>query len=617
MLKGCHPAAGRDPRLTIIKSLTAWIPAFVGMTLLLLSAIAHAAPQHGFTPFGELKYGPSFAHLDYATPSAPKGGQMKLIYPAAFDSLNPFILKGVAAPGMGNVFESLMVQALDEPQSYYGLIAKSIALAADKSYADFMLRKAARWHDGTPITAEDVVFSFDILKEKGHPQYRILYAPIEKVEALNAHKVRFHFSDPENRDLPILAASMSVLPKHYYATVPFDKTTLEPPLGSGPYRVSEVDQGRSITFARVPDYWAAGLPINRGKYNFDRIHYDVYRDETVAVEAIKSGAYDFREEYIARNWATAYTIDAIKNGALKKVKIPNKIPRGMQAFLFNLRNPKFADIRVREAVALSMDYEWMNETLFYGAYDRSYSFFQNTDFMATELPTPQELTLLEPYKKTLPESVFTKVFKNPSTDGEGYPRENLLRAQALLNDAGYEMHEGVRVNAESGEPLTVEFMMRQRTFEKVVSGMIRNLAKLGITATFRYVDDSQYQKRIDDRDFDIISIWWNRGIFFPGNEQIGFWHSSQADVAGSQNLSGLKSDAVDALLASVTQAQTLADLAPAARALDRTLLAHQLVIPHWHMAAWRVLYWDKFGRPDLAPSYGLGLETWWDKEAQK
>jgi microcin C transport system substrate-binding protein len=599
------------------ESLVRYFLSYSACLWLLLSATAHAAPQHGFTPFGELKYAPDFSHLDYANPDAPKGGQMKLIYPAAFDSLNPFILKGVPAPGMSNLFESLMVQALDEPQSYYGLIAESIALAADKSYAEFSLRNAARWHDGTPITAQDVVFSFNILKEKGHPQYRILYAPIERVEALSAHIVRFHFSDPENRDLPVLAASMSVLPKHYYETVPFDKTTLEPPIGSGPYRVEKVDQGRGITFARVADYWGADLPINRGKYNFDTIHYDVYRDETVAVEAIKSGAYDFREEYIARNWATAYNIDAVERGALIKVKIPNKIPRGMQAFLFNLRAEKFADIRVREAVALSMDYEWMNETLFYGAYDRSHSFFQNTDFMARELPDTDELALLAPYQKTLPESVFTTVFENPTTDGKGYPRENLLRAQTLLNDAGYEMRDGKRVNAHTGEPLTVEFMMRQRTFEKVVSGMIRNLAKLGIKATFRYVDDSQYQKRIDDRDFDIISIWWNRGIFFPGNEQIGFWHSSQADVAGSQNLSGLKSDAVDALLARVTQAQTLEQLAPAARALDRTLLAHQLVIPHWHMAAWRVLYWDKFGRPERAPSYGLGLETWWDKEEKQ
>ncbi len=575
----------------------------------------HAAPQHGFTPFGQLKYARNFQHLAYANPDAPKGGQIKLAHSAAFDSLNPFILKGVPAPGLSYLFESLMVPALDEPQSYYGLIAESIELAEDKSYADFILRKQAHWHDGEPITAEDIIFSFNILKKEGHPQYRILYAPIEKVEALGTHQVRFHFSDPENRELPLLAASMSVLPKHYYETITFNEATLKPPLGSGPYRISDVDQGRSITYARAEDYWAKDLSITRGLYNFDTIHYDVYRDETVAVEAIKSGQYDFREEYIARNWATAFNIPAVEKGELIKVKIPNKIPRGMQAFLFNLRQDKFSDIRVREAIGLTMDYEWMNETLFYGAYTRSHSFFQNTDFMANAPPKPDELALLESFRDDVPKSTFTQIFQNPHTDGSGYPRENLLKAQALLNAAGYEMRDGVRVSTETGEPLTVEFMMRQRTFEKVVGGMIRNLGKLGIKATFRYVDDSQYQKRIDARDFDIISIWWNRGIFFPGNEQIAFWHSSQADVAGSQNLSGLQSTAVDAMLERVTQAQTLEELAPATRALDRILLANQLVIPHWHLAAWRVLYWDKFGRPELAPSYGLGIESWWDKEA--
>lgn len=538
---------------------------------------------------------------------------MKLAYTAAFDSLNPFILKGVPAPGMTSVFETLMVGSLDEPQSYYGLIAKSIDVADDKSYADFELRKSAAWHDGKPITADDVVFSFETFKEKAHPSYRIIYQPIEKVEKLSDHKVRFHFSDPTNRELPILAASMYVLPKHYYETHEFDKTTLDPPIGNGAYKISAVDQGRSITFERVADYWGKDLPVNVGQHNFDIIHYDVYRDETVALEAIKSGQYDFREEYIARNWATAYTINAVKNGELIKVKIPHKIPRGMQAFLFNIRKGKFADARVREAISLTMDYEWMNETLFYGAYDRSISFFQNTDFMAKGLPSEGELALLQAHREHLPDRLFNEAFEINNGDGTGFARANVLKAQDLLNDAGWIMRDGVRVNEKTGEPLTVEFMMRQRTFEKVVSGMIRNMARLGIKATFRYVDDSQYQKRIDSRDFDIISIWWNRGIFFPGNEQISYWQSSQADVVGGNNLSGLKSEVIDDLLAKLTQATTLQELTSAARAMDRVLLWGHYVIPHWHLAAWRVAYWDKFGKPDIAPSYGLGLESWWDK----
>lgn len=585
--------------------------------LLVQTGASLAAPQHGIIPFGQLKYPPSFQHFEYVNPNAPKGGRLKLAYMAAFDSLNPFILKGVSAPGMTSVFETLMTSALDEPQAYYGLIAKSIDVAEDKSYADFVLRKEALWHDGEPITADDVVFSFDILKEKGHPSFRIIYKPIERVEKLNKHAVRFHFNDPENRELPILAASMYVLPKHYYEIHSFDKTTLEPPVGSGPYRVKLVDQGRSITYERVKDYWGKDLPVNRGQYNFDEAHYDIYRDETVSVEAFKSGQYDFREEYIARNWATAYNFPAIENGDIIKTKIPHKIPSGMQAFLFNKRKSKFSDTRVREAIGLTMDYEWMNKTLFYSAYARSQSFFQNTDFMATGIPEGAELALLEPFRDQLPPELFTKPFKIPETDGSGHTRENLLKAQALLNDAGWVMRDGVRTNKITGESLTIEFMMRQRTFEKVVGGMIRNLSRLGIKATFRYVDDSQYQKRIDARDFDVISIWWNRGVFFPGNEQISYWHSSQADVVGANNLSGMQSLVIDRLLEKLTQAKTLEELTPTAKALDRVLSWDYVVIPHWHLGAWRLLYWNKFARPEVTPFYGVGVDSWWMKEGQE
>ena len=311
---------------------------------------------------------------------------------------------------------------------------------------------------------------------------------------------------------------------------------------------------------------------------------------------------------------SVFNIDAIKNGELIKIKIPHKIPRGMQAFLFNIRQHKFSDVRVREAISLTMDYTWMNQTLFYGAYDRSTSFFQNTDFEATGIPEGGELKLLESFKDELPDAMFTQEFHVENGDGSGFARENVLKAQALLNDAGWILKDGKRVHKDTGEELTVEFMMRQRTFEKVVGGMIRNLERLGIKASFRYVDDSQYQKRIDSRDFDIISIWWNRGIFFPGNEQISYWHSSQADVVGGNNLSGLKSDAVDTVLTKLTQAATLEELTASARALDRILLWGHYVIPHWHLAAWRVLYWDKFGMPKVAPSYGLGIESWWSKD---
>ncbi len=575
-----------------------------------------AAPQAAYSLFGTPKYAKGFTHFDYVNPDAPKGGTLRLSHPVAFDSLNGFIIKGVTAPGISLIYQPLMASSADEPQSVYSAIAQTIDIRSGGKEIRFRLNPKARWHDGEPITAEDVVFTFETLKEKGHPQYRILYHDVEKAEALSPREVRFTISNTENRELPLLLSGLYVLPKHYYDTHDFGKTTLEPPLGSGPYKVAEVDQGRSITYERVQDFWGKDLPVYIGKNNFDVIRYDVFRDETVSLEGIKSGRYDFREEFIARNWATAYDIPAVASGELIKVKIPNKIPSGMQAFLFNTRLDKFSDARVREAIGLTMDFEWMNRVLFYGAYNRSQSFFQNTDMMATGLPSESELKLLESYKDSLPPRLFTEPFRIPVTDGSGHTREMLIRAQELLNDAGWVMRDGVRVNAKTGEPLTIEFMMRQRTFERVIGMMQKNLKRLGIASSFRYVDDSQYQKRIDSRDFDVISIWWNLGIHFPGNEQKGFWHSAQADVQGGNNYSGLKNPAVDAVLDKLTSAKDLEQLTTAAHALDRVLLWNHVVIPHWYLGAWRVAYWDKFGKPDITPDYDISLDSWWDKSLE-
>lgn len=577
---------------------------------------AYGAPQHGIVPFGELKYPRAFTHFDYVNPDAPKGGKLRLSSPQAFDSLNPFITKGVSAPLMQElVFEPLMQRSLDEPQAYYGLIAESIELAPDRAYADFVLRREARWHDGSPIRADDVLYSYEALTTLAHPAYQNLYEPITRVEALSERKVRFHFADPKNRQLPLLAASMSILPKHYYETVAFDQTTLEPPLGSGPYRVKSVDAGRKITFERVEDYWGKNLPVNRGSYNFDTVQLRVFRNETVALEAFLASRYDFRTEYIARNWATAYDVPARASGELVQAKIPHKLPSGMQGFLFNLRKPALADSRVRRAIALAMDYEWMNDTLFYGAYERSHSFFQNTNFMATELPTEAELALMEPQRAFLPEAAFDTIFRNPESDGAGFPRAQLIQAQALLNEAGWQMAEdGLRYHPDHTGPLSVEFLMRQPTFGRVIQSIIRNLDKLGIRGSTRYVGDAQYQQQLQDRDFDIISIWWNRGLFFPGPEQKSYWHSSQADIPASQNYSGLKNPGIDALLEAISQADSLDELTVAARAFDRSLLHQHVVIPHWHMPAWRILYWNRFGRPEQPPSYDIGLWSWWHRE---
>lgn len=587
---------------------------------LVLASPAQAASSIAL--WGTPKYSANFEHFDYVNPSAPKGGTIKLSTNAAFDSMNPFILKGVGAPGVaGYVYQSLMVASYDEPQSYYPLIARGITVAADRSHADFTLNTAARWSDGKPLTSADVVWSFNTLKSKGHPSLKVQYKPIT-IKALGPHAVRFTFADRTHRELPLIAASMPILPQHYFCAedkvanstcIPFEKTTLAIPIGSGPYTVSHVEAGRSITFTRDKHYWAADLPSQKGLNNFDTIRIDVYRDDTVALEGIKSHQFDFYEEYIARNWATGYNTPAVASGELIKTLVPNKIPRGMQGFLFNTRNPKFADARVREAIGLTLDYEWMNRVLFYSSYERSRSFFGNTEFEAKGLPDTRESALLSPYRESLPDALFTTEYKVPITDGSGIARANLIRAQQLLNDAGWVMKDGVRVNAKTGEKLTVEFLVYLRTFERVVGIMRANMKKLGIESSFRYVDASQYQKRIEKKQFDMISIWWNLGLFYPSTEQYLYWHSSQADIEGGQNLAGVKNPAIDDLVARIQAAQTLPNLRTASRALDRVLTHEHYVIPHWSINAWRIAYWDQFGRPAITPAYNIGIDTWWDK----
>ena len=586
------------------------------LATLFVTAPAWAAPS--FALWGEPKYADGFDHFDYVDPNAPKGGAIKLAYTAPFDSTNPFILKGVAAPGITSfLYQTLMAQSYDEPQSYYPLIADSITISPDERTITMTLDPRARWHDGKAITADDVVFSLNVLKEKGHPSYRLLYKPIA-VKKTGTHSVEFSIEGKPQREQRLLIASLPVLPKHYFDEVPFEKTTLKPPLGSGPYKVASIDPGRTIIFERVKDYWAADLPSQKGFYNFDRIQIDVYRDDVVSVEGIKSHQFDYYEEFIARNWATAYERSpAIKAGQLIKARIPHKIPRGMQGFIFNTRLDKFADRRVREAVGLTLDFEWMNKTLFYGAYERNNSYFNNTEFAAPPLPGADEVALLEPFKKDLPESVFTSEYKVPTTDGSGYARDNMLKAQQLLNDAGWVMKDGRRVNAKTGEAMNIEFLMTQRTFERVIGIMRANLKKLGIESSFRYVDASQYQKRVEAHQFDIISIWWNQGTFYPGQEQYTYWHSSQADVEGSQNLGGVKNPAVDDLVTRIAHAKDLPELTAAGRALDRVLLHEHYVIPHWNINAWRVLYWDQFGRPKVTPAYNVGIDTWWSKQAAR
>ena len=588
--------------------------------LLFFAPVAHAAES--FALYGTPKYKDGFAHFDYVNPDAPKGGAIKLAFTANFDSMNPYILKGIAAPGVsGYVYQTLMTQSYDEPQSFYGLIANSIQVAEGGKKIRFTLDPRAKWEDGTAVTAEDVVFSFRAVKEKGHPSYRVLYKPMS-IAKLGPREVEFTIEGATEREQPLLAASLPVMPKAYFCDldgkenkegcVPFEKTTLKAPMGSGPYKVGSMDASKTIVFERVKNYWGENLPSQKGLNNFDKIQIDVYRDDVVSVEGIKSHQFDYYEEFIARNWATAYdNAPAVKSGQLIKTKVPHKIPRGMQGFIFNTRLAKFSDVRVREAIGLTLDFEWMNKTLFYDAYERNNSYFNHTDFEAKGLPDAAELKLLAPFKKDLPESVFTAEYKVPTSNGTGISRENLIKAQTLLTQAGWVMKDGKRVNKETGEVLTIEFLMTQRTFERVIGIMRHNLDKLGIASSFRYVDASQYQKRVDHRQFDMVSIWWNQGLFYPGSEQYTYWHSSQADTEGSQNLSGIKNPAVDMLLTRLRNAKDLNELIPVGRALDRVLLQEHYVIPHWNLSAWRILYWNQFGRPKITPAYNVAVDSWW------
>ncbi len=574
-------------------------------------------PSHGLSLHGGLKYGPAFTHFDYVNPDAPKGGTVRQSAIGTFDSLNPFILRGQSAAGIGLVYESLMTPSLDEPDADYGQIAESVEVADDISWVVFNLRPEARWHDGSPITADDVVYSFDILKTKGHPFYRAYYAAVERAEKLGPHKVKFVFRVGLNRELPKILGQLTVLPKAYYETHEFDKTTLEPPLGSGPYRIAELEPSRSITYGRIPDYWGQDLPVNRGTNNFDVIRIDYYRDRTVALEAFKAHEYDFRLENTAKVWATGYDFPAARQGFVIAEEIPHENPTGMQGFVFNTRRAIFQDRRLRRALAYAFDFEWTNANLFNGAYTRTTSYFSNSELAAQGLPSTEELALLEPFRDQIPDEVFTDIYQPPETDGSGNVRANLRSAKKLLEEAGWVIENGKLVHQGSGEPLEIEFLLVSPAFERIVGPLTQNLKRLGVASRIRTVDTAQYQNRLDQFDFDIVVSSFGQSLS-PGNEQLDFWGSSKADIEGSRNLIGVVDPAVDALIEAIISAPDRAALVTATRALDRVLLWGHYVIPHWHIRTFRVAYWNRFGRPKVQPRFGLGFNTWWidpDKDA--
>ncbi|WFM69738.1 extracellular solute-binding protein [Halomonas sp. CKK8] len=562
---------------------------------------------HGLALYGDPALPADFTHFPHANPDAPTGGSLVRSAIGSFDSTNPFIIRGTPATGLTEIYDTLLTQNPDEPFSMYGLLAKGVRLDPERQWIEFDLHPEARFHDGEPVTAEDVVFSFETLTEKGQPFYGAYYADVVGIRAVDEDTVHFDLADSESRELPLIIGQLPILPAHFWQDRDFEATTRDALLGSGPYRIGEVAPGRRIVFERADDYWGRELPVNRGRHNMERLVFDYYRDQTVALEAFKAGNLDMRIETSARNWATAYDFPALEEGFVERLEVPDGQPAGMQAYVMNLRRDKFQDVRVREALNLAFDFEWLNRNLFYGAYERTESYFANSEMAAEGLPSEAELALLEPHREALPERVFEKPLPVEHPD-EMRPR--LARALELLNEAGYVVRDGVMTHLDSGAPLTVEVLLFDTQFERVVQPLLQNLAKIGIEGNIRIVDVNQYLNRLRGFDFDIIVGSFPQSAN-PGNEQRDFWTSEYAEVPQSRNLIGLSNPVVDELVDDLITADSREALDTAARALDRVLRWGFYVIPQWHLGKTRIALWDKFGWREPFPEYTLDLAAWW------
>jgi len=585
--------------------------------LLHRSARAEGAAKvtHAIAIHGEPKYGPDFTHFDYVNPQAPKGGTIRYSAVGSFDSFNAFIIKG--DPGPSSSIETLMTPSFDEAATDYGLIAESVEAPDDRSWVTFVIRQDARWHDGKPITVDDVIFSFDILTTKGAPNFKLYYQNVVKVEAVDERKVKFTFSGGSNRELPVIVGGLQVLPKHYWEGRKFDEPTLEPPLGSGPYKVAAFEAGRWVELKRVPDYWGKDLPVNAGQNNWDVVRYDYYRDPTVALEAFKAGNVDLRLESSSRQWATAYDFPARKDGRVIMENIPDQTPQGMQGFIYNLRRETFKDRKVREALAYAYDFEWTNKTLSDGQLTRTRSYWQGSELAATGIPNGAELEILEKYRGRIPDEVFTTEYQPPKTDGSGNIRPSLRKAIELLKGAGWEIKNGKLANSQTGKVMQFEILLGNPQAERATQPFVQNLERLGITAQMRSVDSTQYVNLLNDFDFDVTIIRFPAPLS-PGNEQREYWGSAAADQRGSQNYVGIKDPVIDELIDLLIAAPDRESLIANTRALDRVLQWGFYLIPEFNVPFFRVAYWNKFSHPETTPKYSLGLDTWWvdpDKEA--
>jgi microcin C transport system substrate-binding protein len=588
------------------------------------NATAEPERHHALSLIGEPKYPADFKHFGYVNPNAPKGGKVRLSAIGSFDSLNPFVLKGVAASGSGLIYDSLMDSSLEEPSTAYGLIAEYVTFPEDFSSATFKLREGARWHDGKPITVDDVIFSLQTLKTKGHPFYGKYYKNVVKAEKSGDREVTFTFDVKGNRELPMIVGELTILPKHYWTGEDkdgkprnFAKTTLKPPLGSGPYRIKQVKAGRALTMERMKDYWAKDLPVKAGQDNFDEIRFEYYRDATVSFEAFKADRLDYFRETSSKNWATGYDFKAVKNKWIKRELVELKRGQPMQAFVFNTRHKKFKDPRVRRAFSYAFDFEWANKNLFYDQYKRITSYFQNTELASSGLPEGAELKILNEVKDQVPEEVFTKSYTNPVTDGSGSIRKNMREALKLFKAAGWSVKDRKLLNAK-GEQMEADFLLVSPQFERIVQPYMRNLERLGIKTSLRVVDVPQYRRRLDIFDFGIIVGNFGQSQS-PGNEQRNFWGSASADENGSRNLIGIKDPAIDKLIDKIIFAKDRPELVAATNALDRVLLWSHYVVPQWFAPYARIAHWDRFGHPEKFPSQSVGFPNvwWWNDSAAK
>jgi microcin C transport system substrate-binding protein len=575
------------------------------------SAAPFYAPlrTYGISLLGAPSLPPDFKYFPYVNPDAPKGGEVALSTIGTFDSFNPFIIRGTAASDVWRVWDTLTMANADEAETEYGLLAQVIELPADRMGVAFELRPEATFHDGTPVTAEDVAWTFETLREKGRPFYRQYYGDIASVTVEGPRRVVFHFKSATNRELPLILGQMMILPKHWWAGRDFEAPLTDPPLGSGPYQVGHFEFGRTLSMVRVPGSWSKDLPVMRGLNNFDTRRTEYFRDGTVALEAFKAGQIDFREENVAKEWATAYDFPAMQKGLVKKELLSHHLPTGMQGFGMNTRRPLFQDVRVRHALAMAFDFEWANANLFYGAYTRTNSYFSNSDLASSGIPEGAELALLDKYRAQLPPDLFTKPFQLPVTDGSGNHREEMRDALALLEQAGWKVRDRKLVNAD-GQPFTFEILLDQPAFERVSLPYVQWLSRLGIDARVRTVDPAQFQRLMDTYDFDMVVVSYGESES-PGNEQTGYWTCSSAKEDGGYNLMGVCSPVIDDLVRQVVSASDHEHLLIATHALDRVLLAGWYVVPHWYLQSVRAAYWDRFGRPGEPVRTGLEFGSWW------